>query len=96
MPVVDKQVGAESGRGEVVDAAGSVGDVTEDEAVRGSGEGGEDVGEGEGVHEETLGKLDGDAFGVGGFDAPDALVDLEVVDGREEGDGGVEGCVVED
>lgn len=96
MSVVNKQVSAESRGGEVVDAAGTVSDVSEDEAARGSGEGSEDVGEGERVHEETLGELDGDAFRVRGFDSPDAFVDLEVVDGREEGDGGVEGCVVED
>ena len=60
------------------------------------GEGGEDVREDEGVHEEALRELEGDALGVGGERAPDALVDLEVVVGGEEGDGGVEGWVVED
>jgi len=35
-------------------------------------------------------------LGVGGDRAPHALVDLEVVVGGEERDGGVEGWVVED
>ena len=77
--VVYEEVGGECGGGEVVDAAGAVGDVTEDEAAFDGGEGGEDVGEWEGVHEEALGELEGDALGTGGEHAPDALVDLEVV-----------------
>lgn len=42
---VDEEVGAERVGGEVVDAAGAVGDVGEDEAGGGGGEGGEDVGD---------------------------------------------------
>lgn len=96
MTVVNKQVGTKSRGGEVIDTASSVSDVAEDEAVGGSSEGSEDVGESESVHEKTLRELDSDAFGVCGTDAPDAFVDLELVDGREKGDRGVEGCVVED
>lgn len=96
MPVVNKQVSTKSRGGEVVDTASSVSDVAEDEAVGGSSEGSEDVGESKSVHEKTLRELDSDAFGVCGFDAPDAFVDLELVDGREKGDRRVEGCVVED
>ncbi|XLS48246.1 hypothetical protein HN51_022604 [Arachis hypogaea] len=60
------------------------------------GEGSEDVGKREGVHEESLGELKGNALGVGGKNAPNAFVDLEVVVVRENGDGSVEGRVVED
>lgn len=94
--VVNEEIGAERDGGEVVDATSAVGDVAEDEAVGDIGEGGEDVGEYEGIHEEALGELKGDALGGGGEDAPDRFVDLEVVVGRENGDGGIERRVVED
>lgn len=94
--VVDEEVGAEGGGSEVVDAAGTVGDVTEDVAVGDGGEGGEDIGEGKRVHEEALGELEGNALGSGGEDAPDGLVYLEVVIGRENGYGGVEKRIIED
>lgn len=45
MAVVNEEVGAERDGGEVVDAAGAVCDVTEDEAGFDGGEGGEDIGE---------------------------------------------------
>ena len=64
MAVVNEEVSLEGGGGEVVDAAGAVGDVAEDETVIGPGEGGEDVRDVEGVHEETFGKLEGDALGA--------------------------------
>ncbi|KAK2993694.1 hypothetical protein RJ640_027046 [Escallonia rubra] len=48
------------------------------------------------VHQEALGELEGDAIRGGGLDAPDGLVDLEVVVCGEGGDGGVESGVVED
>lgn len=48
--VVDEKVGAESGGGEVVDATGAVGEVTENVTVSNGGEGGEDVGECKRVH----------------------------------------------
>lgn len=92
---VDEEVGVEGLGGEVVDAARAVSGVTEDEALGGAAEGGEDVGEDEGVHEEALRELEGDARGVRGADAPDAFVDLEVVVGGEEAYGGVERRVVE-
>lgn len=62
--VVNEEVSLEGGGGEVVDATGTVGDVTDDEAVVGAGVGGEDVREVEGVHEETFGKLEGDTLGA--------------------------------
>lgn len=93
MAVVDEEVGAERGGGEVVDAAGAVGDVTKYKAGLDGGEGGEDVGEDEGVHEEALGELEGDALGARGEHAPEGFVDLEVVVGGEEGDGGSKGGV---
>lgn len=79
MSVVDQEVGVEGRGGEVVDAAGAVGDVTEDEAVGGAGEGEEDVGEVERVHEESFGELKGDAVGAGGEDPVHAFVHFEVV-----------------
>lgn len=92
--VVNEEVGGEGGGGEVIDAAGAVGDIGEDVAVGDIGEGGEDVGEGEGVHEEALRELKGEALGAGGEDAPHRLVNLEVVVGREDGYGGVQKRVV--
>lgn len=94
--VVDEEVGAEGGGRKVVNAAGAVGDIAEDEALGDGGEGGEYVGEDQGVHEEAFRQLEGDALGVGGTNPPDALVDLKVVVGGEQGDGGVERCVFED
>lgn len=93
---VDEQVHVERASGQVVDAARAVGDVAEDEAVRDGGEGGEDVGDDERVHQEALRELERDARGVRGAHAPDDLVDLEVVVRRQQGDGGVERRVVED
>ena len=94
--VVDEEVGAEGGGSKVVDAASAVGDVGEDEAVGDAGEGGEDVGEWERVHEETLRELESHAFCSRGEHAPDALVDLEVVVGREHRDCGAQKRVVKD
>lgn len=50
-------------------------------------EGLDDVGDDEGVHKEAFGELESHALSVGGAYAPDALVDFEVVVGRQEGDG---------
>lgn len=47
----------------------------------GAAEGGDDIGEDEGVHEEALRELESDARGSSGAYAPDTLVDLEVVVG---------------
>lgn len=66
MAVMDEEVGAEGGGGEVIDAAGAVSDVAENEAVRSVTESGEDIGEDEGIHEKALGELEGDAGGAGG------------------------------
>lgn len=77
--VVNEEVGGECGGGEVVDAASAVGDVAEDEAGFDGGEGSEDVGKDEGVHEEAFGELESDALGVCGEDSVDRFVDLEVV-----------------
>lgn len=96
MAVVNEKVGIQGGGGEVVDAAGAVSDVAEDEAVGGVGEGCEDVGEDTGVHEEAFRELESKTLCSGGADAPHAFVDLEVVVLWEESDGGVERRVVED
>ena len=48
------------------------------------------------VHEETLRELESHAFCSRGEHAPDALVDLEVVVGREHRDCGVQKRVVKD
>lgn len=94
MAVVYEEVRRERRGGEVVDAAGAVGDVAEDETVGGGSEGGEDIDDDEGVHEEALRELQGDALCSRGAYAPNALVNLEVVVGWEEGDGGVESRIV--
>lgn len=94
--VVNEEVSLKGGGGEVVNAAGPVGDVPKDEALVDAGERGEDIREMEGVHEETFGKLEGDTLGSRGEDPPDAFVDLEVVVGREKRNGGVESGIVED
>lgn len=88
---MNEEVSAECGGGEIVDATSAIGDVSEDEDIGGVGEGAEDVGESEGVHQEAFGELKSDAFGGGRKreDAVDAFVDFEVVVGREDGDGGV-------
>lgn len=94
--VVDEKVGAEGGGSEVVDAASAVGNVAEDVAVGDGGEGGEDVGEGERVHEEALRELECHALCSAGEYTPNALVDLEVVVRREHGDCGVQNRIVKD
>lgn len=97
MAVVNQEVAGEGFGREVVDAAGAVGGLGEDDDVSvGGGEGADDVGDGEGVHEEAIGELEGDEGGGGGVDAVEGLVDLKGVVGREEGDGGVEGRVGEE
>ncbi|RYR72841.1 hypothetical protein Ahy_A02g007060 [Arachis hypogaea] len=60
------------------------------------GEGSEDVREREGVHEEALGELKGNTLGAGGKNAPNAFVDLKVVVVKENGNGSIEGCIVEE
>lgn len=95
--VVDEEVGLECGGSEVVEAAGAVGGVGEDEDVFGAGGGGaENVGEREGVHKEAIRELEGNTAGRRGDDAVDGLVDLEVVVEGEEGGGGFEGWVRQD
>ena len=53
-----------------------------------------DVGDGGSEDEEALGHLKGDFARAGAADAMDGFVEFEVVVGREEGDGGVDGGVV--
>lgn len=94
MSVVDEEIAAEGLGCEVVDAAGAVGGLGKDNDVGvGGGEGADDVGDGEGVHEKAIGELQSDEFAGGGVDAVKGLVDLEGVVGWEEGDGGVESGV---
>lgn len=95
MPVVDEEINPKSGSRQVVDTARPVGDVPKYEAVVGAANGREDVGEDQGVHEEALRELEGHALGVRGAYAPHALVDLEVVVARQDGDGGVQRRIVE-
>lgn len=79
MAVMDEEIGVKGGGGKIIDAAGAVGDVSEDEAAVHGGEGGEDVGDDERVHEEAFGELESNALGVGGADAPDGFVNFEAV-----------------
>jgi len=91
MPVMNEEVSAKCGGGKIVDATSAIGDVSEDEDIGGIGEGAEDVGESERVHQEAFGELKSDAFAGGREreDAVDAFVDFEVVVGWEDGDGSV-------
>lgn len=94
MTEVDQEVGREGGGGEVVDATSAVRDVAEDEAVSGGREGLDDIGDDEGIHEESLGELKGDALCTGGAGSPNALVDFKVIVGRQDGDGGIQSRIV--
>lgn len=96
MAIMDEEIGLESGGGEVIDATSAISDIAKNKAVGGLAESGEDIGEDEGVHEKTFGELKGNAGGAGGEDSPYALVNLEVVVGRKERDGGVQGRILED
>lgn len=87
--VVNEEFSAEGGSGEVVDAAGTVCDVTKDEDGGHVGKGIEDVGENEGEHEEAFRELEGDAGGGEREDSVDGFVDFEGVVRGEEGDSGV-------
>lgn len=94
--VVNKQITAKGASGKVVDAACAVGHVAHDQGGGAGAEAREDVGDGGGEEEQALGELQGNGGGARGADAMDAFVDLEVVVGRQEGDGGVDVGVVED
>lgn len=86
MAVMNEKIRAKGSSGEVVHAASAVSNVGEDEDVRSGGEGTEDVGQREGVHEKTFRELEGDAWRRGGErkDSVDGFVDFEVVIGWEE------------
>lgn len=96
--IVDEEVGGECGGREVIEAAGAVGGVAEDEDFVEASVGGrlEDVGDGKGVHEEAIGELERGATRAGRSDAVDGLMDLEVIVGRKEGGGGVDGGIGKD
>lgn len=95
--VVDEEVGGESGGSEVIDAAGAIGWITKDGDIDGvGGEGSDDIGDGEGVHEEAIGELEDNTASRGGSDAVEGLVDLEFVVAGKDGDGGIEGGVREE
>lgn len=61
-----------------------------------AGESGEYISENKRIHKQALRELKGETLGSGGADAPDTLVDLQVVVGGQQGDGGVQRWVVED
>lgn len=79
MAEMDEEISGKSCGGKVVDATRAVSHVAEDETVSGGSESGEYIGDDEGVHEETLGELEGDALGTRSANAPYALVDFKVV-----------------
>lgn len=54
MAVMNEEISSKRGGGEVINAAGTVGHVAEDEAVSDIGEGGDYVGNDERVHQEPL------------------------------------------
>lgn len=96
MGVVDEQVTSQRTRGEVVNAARAVCDIAHDQGGGVRAEAREDVGDGGGEEEQTLGELQGDVPGARRSDTVDAFVDFEVVVGREESDGGVDVWVMQD
>jgi len=97
MRVVHEEITFQCAGGEVVDAACAVGYVTHDHRLHTIAERLQDVGDGGGKEEETLGHLQGYALATMPSDRMHGLVELEVVVFGEEGrDRGVEFWVVED
>lgn len=96
MAVMDEEIGMESGGGKVINTTSAKSDIAKNEAVGGFAESGEDIGEDKRVHEKTFGELKGNTGGGGGENSPYALVNLEVVVGRKERDGGIQGRIVKD
>lgn len=90
MAEVHQEVNVKRAPGKVLHAASAVGDIAEDDAVRNAGEGSEDVGDDQRVHQETLGELQRYPRGVRGANAPHDLVNLEVIVRRQQGNGGVQ------
>ena len=100
MRIVDQDVCPQGSGRVVVYAAGAVGDVAHDYRLRAGAELGQDIGDCGCEEEEAFGHLEGDGFygggGGGAADAVDGFGEFEVVVGGEEGDGCVDGGVLQD
>ena len=83
MSIVHHQVGPERARCEIVDTAGSVGDVTHDEGLS-IREALQNVCNGACKHEEALGELQGHTSGLCLSHPPHRLVDFKIVVGGED------------
>ena len=95
MRVVDEDVAAQGSCRVVVDAAGAVRHIAHYQRAGTRAELGEDVGDGGGEEEEAFGHLEGDFLRAGAADAVDGFGDFEVVVFGQEGDGFVDGFVVQ-
>lgn len=94
--VVDEEVTGEGACREVIDAASAIGHIAHDDRFGPGTKGLDYVRYCTCEEEEPFGHLQADAGRAGFADVVDCLVDFEVVVGGEEGDGGIEGWVVED
>jgi hypothetical protein len=95
MRIVDQQITPQRARREVVDTACAVRDIAHDEGGNARAELGEDVRDGRGEQQQTLGELQRNRFCARGANAVDAFVDLEAVVGRQQCDGLVDVLVVQ-
>ena len=94
--VVDQHVAAERSCGVVVDAAGAVRHVSHDQRVGSGAELCDDVADGGGEEEQSLGHLQRDLLRSGISNSMDRLVQFKVVVLRQQSDGLVDGLVVQD
>jgi hypothetical protein len=96
MRVVDEHITAQCPCGVVVDAAGTVGHIAHDESVRARAKLRQDIRNGSSKQKETFWHLQGDLLGARGANAVDCFVDFKVIIGWKQGNGVVDGLVVED
>ena len=90
-----QQVAAQGSRRQVVDAAGAVRDVAHHDGFGARAEALDDVAQRRGEHEQALGHLQRHAPRPRAADPVDRLGDLERVVGRQQRDGRLQVCVLE-
>lgn len=95
MGIVYKHVATKSSSSKIVNTAGTIRDVAHDEGFSANAETGQDIRDGGGEEEETLGELQSDLLGPRCADPVDGLVDLERVVGGQQSDSGIDVCIVE-
>ena len=89
MRIVNKQIATQCTCRIVVNTAGAICHVGEDQALGSGAKGGDDIGNCGCEEEQPFRELERNTFGRGGADAVDGLVDLEGVVGGKMGNGGV-------